>query len=220
MKHTKLIYLLGGLLMVCLTACGGSSTNNGDKAHRYEVESGEISYRLDGVQQGYETVYFDQWGNREARYIKATLKIGTGVDRKVDRLILTDKEWVYTVDFLEKTGTKMKNPAYDKNLKQSSLDPRDLSRINAQKLLKLGGQKVGEDQVADLVCDVWEVKRLAAKFWIWKQIVLKRSPKITTERTIVREAVKVATGQKIPKDKFALPKNIEIQDLTTKSLQH
>lgn len=219
MKHTKLIYLLGGLLVVCLTACGGGNATDKASTHRYEVESGEISYRLNGVQQGYETVYFDQWGNREARYTKATHKLGSGVDRKVDRLILTDKEWVYTIDFLEKTGTKTKNPAYDKTLKQSNLNPRDLSRINAQKLLKLGGQKVGEDQVADLTCDVWEVKRLAAKFWIWKQIVLRRTPKITTERTIVREAVRVTTGQKIPADKFALPKNIKIQDLTTNGLQ-
>ncbi|EAY24188.1 hypothetical protein [Microscilla marina] len=222
MKHTKLLFFFGWCILASgLTACGGNKTgSNTAKTHRYEVESGEISYRLNGIQQGYETVYFDQWGAREARYTKATLKVGSNVDRKVDRMILTDKEWVYSIDFLEKTGTKMRNPAYDQNPKQISLNPQDLSRINAQKLFKLGGQKTGQDQVTDLTCDVWEVKRLAAKFWIWKQIVLKRIPKIATERTITREAVRVTTGQKIADEKFALPKNIEIQDLSTKSLSH
>lgn len=206
---------------VTLSACeSGSSTKNTDSSHRYGIASGEISYRLDGLQQGYETVYFDQWGAREARYTKATQKIGSGMDRKIDRLMITDKEWIYTIDFIEKTGTKTRNPAYDKEQIATNLDVRDLSRINIQKLYKLGGKKVGQDQIVDLPCEIWEVKRLAAKFWVWNQIVLKRTPKIATERTIIREAVKVTTGQAIPKEKFALPQDIKIQDLTKEGLRN
>lgn len=219
MKH-KFFYFFVPLLLGLVSCNNSSDTGKANNQHRYDVSSGEISYKLNGMQEGYETLYFDQWGVREARYTKATLKIGTGLDRKVDRLIVTNKEWIYTIDFVEKTGTKMKNPAYEKNLTQTSLNPRDLSRINGQKLHKLGGQKTGQEQVADLPCEVWEVKRLAAKFWIWKQLVLKRIPKIATERSIMREAVRVNTGQKIPADKFEIPKDIVIQDLSTKSLRN
>ena len=218
--HQYIFLFLLFLSGITLVSCGsGNSSETGSKT-RYEVESGEVSYRLDGMQQGYETLYFDQWGAREARYTKATLRLGTGMERKIDRLIMTDKEWIYTIDFLEKTGTKTRNPAYDKKQAETSMDVRDLSRINAQKLYKLGGQKVGQDQVADLPCEVWEVKRLAAKFWVWKQLVLKREPKIKTERTIIREAVRVSTGKPIPSDKFALPKDIKIQDLSTEGLRN
>jgi len=212
-----LILFLSGIVLV---SCGSGSSSGTSSQTRYEVKSGEVSYRLDGMQQGYETLYFDQWGAREARYTKVTLRLGTGMERKIDRFILTDKEWVYTIDFLEKTGTKTRNPAYDKKQADTNLDVRDLSRINTQKLYKLGGRKVGQDQVADLPCEVWEVKRLAAKFWIWKQVVLKRQPKIKTERTIIREAVRVSTGNPIPADKFALPKDIQIQDLSKEGLRN
>lgn len=212
--------VLSLVLVMGFTSCSRSPDQNTSGKHRYEVVSGEINYRLNGIQQGYETVYFDQWGAREARYTKATLKVGSGVERTIDRLILTNKEWIYTIDFVEKTGTKMRNPAFDKDQASTNLTTRELSRINTQKLYKLGGQKVGEEPVVDLACEVWEVKRLAAKFWVWKQIVLKREPKIATEKTILREAVRVTTGQKIPEDKFELPGTIKIQDLNSKSLRN
>ncbi|OJJ19439.1 hypothetical protein BKI52_21770 [marine bacterium AO1-C] len=218
--HQYIPLFIVSLSTILLVSCGSGSSSETSPKNRYEVESGEVSYRLDGMQQGYETLYFDQWGAREARYTKAILRLGTGVEQEIDRLILTDKEWVYTIDFLEKTGTKTRNPAYDKKQADTNLDVRDLSRINGQKLYKLGGQKTGQDQVADLPCEVWEVKRLAAKFWIWKQLVLKREPKIKTERTIIREAVRVTTGKPIPSDKFALPKDIKIQDLNKEGLRN
>ncbi len=207
-------------LAIVLVSCGSGSSLENSSKNRYGVVSGQVNYRLDGMQQGTETLYFDQWGAREARYTNATLRLGKGVERKVSRLILTNKEWVYTIDFLEKTGIKTRNPAYDKKQAATNLNVRDLSRINAQKLYKLGGKKIGTEQVADLPCEVWEVKRLAAKFWIWKQLVLKRQPKIATERTIIREAIIVSTGNTIPDDKFAIPKDIKIKDLSKESLMN
>lgn len=82
------------------TADAGSTSSY---PKRYLVE-----YEMSGMQKGTETVYFDRWGWREAKYTNSDLSIA-GISRKESRLSLMDGEWLYTIDLERRTGTKIKN---------------------------------------------------------------------------------------------------------------
>lgn len=58
-----------------LALAGGITKSWGQEVHRYKIRSGIVEYKLSGVQTGSETIYFDRWGMREAKYSQAETKM-------------------------------------------------------------------------------------------------------------------------------------------------
>ncbi|MEW6733319.1 MAG: hypothetical protein AB1489_18475 [Acidobacteriota bacterium] len=174
-----------------------STKSSPQEYKRYLIESGIIEYRLTGSQVGSETVYFDKWGMREAKYTSTEIKVGKQI-RRSNRLILMNEEYIYTIDLDNKMGTRIKKP---------------LTNLAASEAVikQLGGEKVGSEEVAGRVCDVWEIKKLATKSWIWKAIVLKTEVKLPGSAT-VSTVVKIEEGVTIAPEKFILPADIKIID--------
>ncbi len=122
MKRTTLIGAI--LILLVATACqkpagediGARTSSDGSRPatetsgypKRYQVESGIVEYEMSGMQKGTETVYFDRWGWREAKYTNTELSIA-GLSRKETKLSIMDGDWIYNIDLESRTGTKIKN---------------------------------------------------------------------------------------------------------------
>jgi len=174
---------------------------------RYTVKSAIIEYALSGAQTGTETVYIDEWGKREARYTQADMTM-MGQTIKSNRLTILDGEWIYAIDLDKKSGTKIKNPMFESL--EATADG-DFTQIGVEMMQKMGGVKIGSEAIAGKPCDVWEIKDIGTKSWLWNTIPLKTEASMG-DMSMASTAVKVAEGALIPQEKLEIPSDVQMSD--------
>jgi len=175
---------------------------------RYQIESGIIEYSLSGNRKGTEIVYFDDWGRREAKYSKTELSM-MGITQKSNTLTLLDGVWIYNINLDGKTGTKMSNSML-KDLSESSSD-KDLTEVGEEMMVRMGGKKIGTEEIQGKMCDVWEIKNMNTKTWVWKGVTLKTVTKMAGIETL-STAVRFEANAKVPEEKFAIPADVTITE--------
>ncbi|MCI0489877.1 MAG: hypothetical protein L0229_25070 [Blastocatellia bacterium] len=216
----KRLSICAFLFLIFTVACSspdtgseGASGTSGEKMkdagyRRYEIESGIIEYAVSGGQKGAESLYFDKWGMREAKYTRTEISVA-GMTRKINQLALMDGEWIYNIDLGARTGTKMKNPLFEMIADKSGT--KDFGELGMQMMKDMGAEKVGSEDVAGKPCDIWEVKHLGSKSWIWKSLTLKAEVELAGVN-MTSEATKVDEGASVPEDKFAIPPDVTITE--------
>ncbi|MEK7730201.1 MAG: hypothetical protein AAB354_17465 [candidate division KSB1 bacterium] len=169
---------------------------------RYQIASAIVEYTLSGIQNGTETLYFTDYGMREAKYTRTELKVGT-FTQKTNRVTILDGATTYTIDLDAKTGTKVETPLY------KNLEGKDATEVGEKMLRDMGGQKIGAESFLGKMCDVWEIKSLGSKTWLWSGIPLKTETKFAGTQNFV-SATKLEPNAQIPPDKLALPADVKI----------
>ncbi len=181
--------------------------------NHYDIKSGMVEYAISGAETGNETLYFDNYGQKEARYIKVNIAKN---NESLDEVQYFDSDWVYQYDPKNKTALK--------SHWQAALDPKSgQKRVSTppafgQKNIELlGGQKVGAKSILGYTCDIWEIAEAAAEVCLYKSIPLEV---ITTADGDEKRAV--ATGfrenSKIVAAKLELPKDAKIEDSPSSAL--
>ena len=217
-----ILHLLLATLLFAFSACRGSgdaSTGAGANASaqpaakaagykRYGIESGVVEYAVSGAQKGTETLYFDRWGQREATYTDTEISFA-GISQKQNTLNLLEGELIYNLNLSTRTGTKTVNPVFKKILDRSP--DKNLADLGLRMLEEMGGVKIGTEQVAGKLCDVWEVKNLNSKSWLWKAVTLKVQVKMAGME-VTKTAARFEEGVAIPNDKFAIPADVKISE--------
>ncbi|NOZ09192.1 MAG: hypothetical protein GXO91_10035, partial [FCB group bacterium] len=179
--------------------------------HRYPVKSCIIDFELNGMQKGRETLYIDDYGKREARYSKTTLGIGDSA-KKSNTLMLMDETWIYNIDLINKTGTKTMNPVHAPIPVRQEF--KDMITLNHENMRKMGGKLIGEEEFLKKKCEVWEIKALHSKTWIWNGIILRSIVNTMGMKQEVR-AVKLQENVNIPPEKLTLPKELKLTEVHT-----
>ncbi|HLG18038.1 MAG TPA: hypothetical protein VJH03_26590 [Blastocatellia bacterium] len=216
MKTWSLFALL--LLVSLASACSKpSGTSSGEMKSegmkdagfkRYQIESGIVEYTMSGAQKGAETVYFDRWGMREAKYTRSELTVA-GMTQRSNRLTLLDGEWIYAIDLDKRTGAKTQNPLFKQITDRAGT--KDLAELGEKMMRDMGGVKTGSEEVAGKMCDVWEVKNLGSKSWVWNSVTLKVQTKMAGME-ITSTATRFDADASIPADKFAIPSDVTITE--------
>jgi hypothetical protein len=218
-------YLLLTLLLFVFSACRGSgdaSTTVGSvganasaqpaaKAagyKRYGIESGIVEYAVSGAQKGTETLYFDRWGQREATYTDTELSFA-GISQKQKTLNILEGELGYNINLATRAGTKTTNPLFKKILDRSP--DKNLGDLGLRMLEEMGGVKIGTEEVAGKLCDIWEIKNLQSKSWLWKVVTLKVQVKMAGME-VTKTAARFEEGVSIPEDRFTIPSDIKISE--------
>ena len=104
----KKIFLFPLLLAISiiLFSCGDSSNdkvdnsgknNSVDFQKRYGIKSGVIEYLITGSQEGTKTLYFDNWGMRQAEYTRSVLSFG-GFTKSLNLVSIIDGEYQYMIN--------------------------------------------------------------------------------------------------------------------------
>ena len=179
---------------------------------KYQIKSGVIEYRLDGMRSGTEKVYWDDWGVKEARYTKATLNL-MGVAQEVEERLISTPDVIYTIDVKTNEAVKTKNPGvgFFKGLSED-----EMTQMSKQLLEATGAKLLGTDFVADQTCELWDVPLSGGQECIWKGIALAESGSLGGLQS-EREATTVVAGIEVDAEHFILPKDVTITDNTVES---
>ncbi len=169
---------------------------------RYQIASAIVEYTLSGAQTGTETLYFTEYGMREAKYTRSELKVG-GFSQKTNRVTILEGATTYNIDLETKTGTKLENPFFKK------FEGKDATEAGEKMLRDMGGEKIGVESFLGKMCDVWEVKKLGSKMWVWSGIPLKTETKFAGVQIIIA-ATKLEPNANIAPDKLAIPAGVNI----------
>jgi len=173
---------------------------------RYQFKSGKVQYESTGSMSGTETMYFDNYGMLEVKETKATLEM-MGIKQVTDTKVIMDGKWIYTLDNNSGEANKMENPLY-------SMFPEggDLEKIGEEMMLNMGGKKIGTETLLGKECDIWEIKKLMSKVWVWKSIPIKSEVNMMG-MNITQIATSVEVDISVSPDKFKIPEGVEFKDI-------
>jgi hypothetical protein len=219
------LFALATIFTFIFISCGDNSKNdnqnpeNGKKSNfqkRYGVKSGIIEYDLSGVQEGTKTLYFDDWGMRQAEYTRSVISV-SGYTKAVNLVTIIDGEYQYTINLDQKTGTKTRNPII-KDMETLKYE-KGFNEFGEQMILKMGAEKVGSENFLGKNCDVYEIKKSNTKLWVWNWITLKSEVK-SRAFDISTVATKIETDVPIPSSKFAVPEKIVLNEVDLDNLEN
>ncbi len=179
---------------------------------RYHVKSGVVEYRLEGMRTGTETLYWDDWGVKEARYTEVTVNL-MGVSQDVKEKLIATPDVVYTIDQTTNSAVKTKNPGvgFFKDLNED-----EMAQMSKQLLEATGGKRIGTDFVAEQTCELWDVPLSGGQECIWKGIPLSESGSLGGLQSS-RVATIVVAGIEVDEKHFMLPADVSITDNTVEA---
>ena len=208
----KLQILIAIVFLAAFTACNqtraedeGGGSNSGSKMKRYGVKQACIEYTVSGdMQSGTEVLYFDQWGAREAKYEVKTTAVGP-IKTEENKVTFMEGTMMYTVNLKDKTGSKMENPML------KGFEGQDLTEVGEKMMKQMGGKKIGSEKFLGRQADIWEIKQMGTKSWVWKGVPLKSELNMMGMKISI---VATKISEEFDKSKLERPKNIDYKDMS------
>lgn len=178
-------------------------------AKRAEYKSGVVEYTTKGFSTGKQTLYFDDWGFKNA--VIQTMKVG---ETTVQNHIIITEGWTYQINKTEKRYFKVKN---DDSEKYRVLYEKFKNNEDAtNELLKqAGGKMIGKEKFMEKDCDIWEMTTQNSKNWLWKGVILKSVMSMPFGK-LTFEAISIKLDVAIPDSVFAIPQNVEFKIVSSK----
>lgn len=187
-----------------------------DFSKRYGIKSAIVEYTITGSQSGTKTLYFDNWGMKQAEYTNSVLQIA-GFSKNINLLNIIKDDSNYIIDLDRKTGTKTKNPI--KKLITELQNQKSFGEFGEQILLKNGAMKTGREEFLGKECDIYEIANAGTKIWVWKWIPLKTITK-SGGIEINSAANKIDVDIIVPSEKFELPDDIVITEVDLDDIEN
>jgi hypothetical protein len=175
---------------------------------RYKIKSAIVEYELSGNQTGTATLYFDNFGMQEATYESSVLEI-YGDSQQLETVSYLLGFWQYTLDVEAGTGTKTKNTVLESLVMNSD---GDLEQLGLKMFRSMGGKLSGTEEMLGKTCDVWELKSMGTKIWVWKNIPLKSVTEMMG-LNIIRTAISLQENVVIPAEKLEIPSEIDFMEV-------
>ena len=229
------------VLMLCFTliACkkkGDTSKDNGTKTttetskkdmgdekikdkdgnvKRYLVESGIVHFILTGAEEGEETLYFDDWGNIEARHKKTKpqlpggITLPDGVDLpETNSVSITMGDTIYNYNVGEKTGNKITNTLEF----VGDVNKQDLNKLGMEMLEAMDAKKEGTKEIDGETCDRYVLESLNTETCIWMGVTVETLANIAgIEAHVVADSIEANVP--IPEDKITVPDDVTFNEL-------
>ncbi len=181
------------------------SVGQADAMKRYETRSGYIKY--EGT-NGSEELYWDNYGEKEARYRNTTVTVFgmTQTDNSVD---IIDGDWLYTY----KPGdAQAKKINYTEMMQQMTNSKASQPREFSEAMIKQwGGEKVGEERILGKKTEIYQFSMMGDyKVWLYKKTIPLKMQANAMMINIESEAKEFKENARIDSAKFQLPSNVQI----------
>lgn len=196
----KFFYLSIALLFIGLGAMA-QKTN----FKRYADKSGRIEYTWSGQISGTEILEWDNWGQKERRVSKTSMKV-FGMTQTTNETHLLIGDMVYSWKADQKEGSKMKNPF----MTEASKEIDDWDKFGKEMMKSMGFSKNGTEMIDGKQCDIWE-GALNSKMWVYKSYALKTSTKMVGINA-TQKVKKYEAGKAVSASVFKVPSNIVFKD--------
>ena len=188
---------------------------------RFPIKSGHIEYELSGSTSGKKTVYFDEYGDLYYELSEQTTSVTWGKDTVTDEtrsLTIRDRNYSYSIDLKESTGTRIKNEEIDgmQNAFTSGMSQKDMESMGKEMLEQMGGRIVGKESFLGKECEIVEL--MGSKVWLYEKTLPLRS-----EMSIMgMENLEVATlfeeNVSVPDSRFSVPEGVDIEEVSMENL--
>jgi hypothetical protein len=181
----------------------------------FGIESGIVEYEISGTQTGDKTLYFKDWGRKQAEFSVSTIKVGK-YSKRTNLLKIKTGNWEYILNLDSKTGTKRENPVLEKLIEFR--DQISYGEFGEQLALINGGIETGSDIIMGKKCRVFEFKSKNLKLWLWNWLILK-SETLTGKIKINVQAINIKENVAIADSIFLPPLDILITEVDLRSLR-
>lgn len=222
----KIIFLLTAVLFTSLIlfSCGESGKDESSNLGKYSdsefqkvfgIKSGVIEYVISGSQEGTKTLYFDNWGMKQAEYMRSILTV-KGFTKPINKLSVIDGEFQYNINMDQNSGTRTRNQIL-RTMEQLS-GQKSFNEFGEQMLLSMGANKIGSEDFLGKTCDVYEMRSTGTKLWVWEWITLKSE---TNSRglEINITATRINEGS-VPKEKFKIPEKVILNEVDLDNIEN
>lgn len=169
---------------------------------KYELKSGIVVYKTQMMgMEVKQTLSFDDYGKKEATDIMMEM-MGT----KIHTVTITKEGYVYTLDMVNKTGTKA--PANPKN--NANIDFQNLSREMEKEMnLKKEGTETFLGKTCEKISIDYAKMQMKGSFLVYKGVALKVDTDMGTLKMNLT-AQGFEENPQIPAEKFEIPADIII----------
>ncbi len=189
--------------------CFSSLNAHATPIKRYTVKSAIVEYEISGAQTGSETLYFKNFGEKEARYSQMNIKM-FGFNSETKNLTIIDRDWLYTINLKEKQGTKM-NIAKAQEMAMKGMQNPMLQNFGKKAIQKMGGIKEGTEKILGKTCQIYSFPQMNMKVWIYNGILLKSTMNYSgMEMNYIAKSLQENVA--IPQDKLAIPEDITLTE--------
>jgi len=171
---------------------------------KYELKSGIVAYKTQIMgMETRQTLSFDDYGKKEATDIMMEM-MGT----KIHTVTLTKEGYVYTLDMVNKTGTKA--PANPSN--NANIDFQNLSREMEKEMnLKKEGTETFLGKTCEKISIDYAKMQMKGSFLVYKGVALKVDTDMgTLKMNLTAESFE--ENPQIPTEKFEIPADIVITE--------
>lgn len=171
---------------------------------KYELKSGIVVYQTQMMgMEVKQTLSFDDYGKKEATDIMMET-MGT----KIHTVTLTKEGYVYTLDMVNKTGTKV--PANSMN--NANIDFQNLSKEMEKEMnLKKEGKETFLGKTCEKISIDYAKMQMKGSFLVYKGVALKVDTDMGTMKMILA-AQGFEENPQIPAEKFEIPADIMITE--------
>lgn len=173
----------------------------------FQAKSGMVEYQLTGARTGTETLYWDDWGQRQARLTKASVTT-MGFTQTTDDWVITLPDVVYTIDMKTKTAMRADNPT---TALAEGLGVEDLEEFGRRVSESMGMKRVGTDTVAGYACEVWRTEQLQSETCTHKGVPLRSQTDMMGLSTGFT-ATKVDLDARVDESRFKVPADVTVSD--------
>lgn len=178
-------------------------------ANRYQIRSGIIEYQMTGDQSGTSSLYFDQFGKRESKYINFSEARG-GKNNQL--LVFRDNAWIYNVDVLSKTGTSINENDVSETVLNKFIASAPAA-YDEQSLKSQGAVLSGKDKVLGFDCEQYQLKPAGISACLYKGIPLKVEISSAGNKSQII-ATSIQEEVDLPRAKLKLPYDLVIREIT------
>ncbi len=173
--------------------------------HFYGLEHAVIEYEISGAVKGKETLYFDQWGMRQARHkVAETQRWGT-----TTTITLNLGVEIVKFDPNKNLGQKKEDAVLKQLL--GSFKPEDVKLLSVAALEISGGKKIKDEAFLDHPCEVWEISEPKTRAWVCEGMLLKTEEQ-TPEGVVISTAVSVDSTTPVDENLFLVPEAVHFID--------
>ena len=171
-------------------------------AKLFPFKSAIIEYKYEASMKGTHIKYIDDWGYKQADYIKKELNFGGNSDKEYETIILIGEK-AYTINHQENTVAVGRNSTYSYYLLNQN---RKCTDISDALLKSANGYKLtGTKEFLGKECKVWKAGK--ATQLTWNGIMLKSEVNFMT--MMVEKATKIEIDIDIPESKFEIPQGFK-----------
>jgi hypothetical protein len=139
---------------------------NAQEFKKYYQKSGKLEQKLSGAASGSQTIYWDDFGNKELTESEMNMM---GMSMKQSSLILGKD--MYTWSSTEPNVYHIKDDITEE-FEKRNFTADDFARLSEEMMKQSGFEKKGNETIMGKNCTIWENTE-GIKVWTWKNLTLQ-----------------------------------------------